>query len=442
MEPYRWLLIAPQRKLQPPRGMRDYNPGLWRIITSLRDKWINLARKWGYDPIETPVLEHLWILETKAGEQVREEIYWFKDKAGRELGLRFDMTVPIVRYIAMNPQLPKPVRLCYFSRVWRYDEPQAGRWREFWQYGIELLGSSHVEADAEVIALFTESYREVGLEVEVRLFDRRIVEAFLGKHGIPVERKQKILGLIDKRWKIGEETFVEELYKLGLSEEQVQVLNDFTSTHKPLKETIDLISDIKPELREFYEELVALLEAYRVLDNVLFDASIVRGLEYYTGLVFEAYSKKGEEKWRRLALGGGGRYDELLGLYRKPGAPATGFAIGVDRVIMLLEELGLVKIEPEPLDVLVVSSRELYREAVEIAIRLRKAGFRVELDVMRRRIKEALRYANKRRARILVYVAPREYSEGKIVVRDLVSRIQEAVEIKGIVEYVRKILIG
>ncbi len=401
---------------------------------------MSLAKRWGYDPIETPVLEHLWVLETKAGEQVREEIYWFKDKAGRELGLRFDMTVPIARYIAMNPQLPKPIRLCYFSRVWRYDEPQAGRWREFWQYGIELVGSPYVDADAEVIALFTESYRTIGLDVEVRLFDRRIMEAFLDKHDIPVDRKHKILGLIDKRWKIGEEAFIEELYKQGLSEEQIQALNEFTSTRKPLKETIDLISAIKSELRGFYEELVTLLDAYNVLDDILFDASIVRGLEYYTGLVFEAYSRKGDEKWRRLALGGGGRYDELLGLYRKPGAPATGFAIGVDRVVMLLEELGLVDENPEPVDVIIVSDRSLYQAAIRIALRLRRAGFRVELDVMRRRIKEALRYANKRSARILVYVAPREYNENKVVVRDLVSRSQEVVAVDNVLEYIRELM--
>ncbi len=435
---HRWLLIAQQRKLQPPRGMRDYEPGLWRVITSLRDKWMDLARKWGYDPIETPVLEHLWVLETKAGQQVRKEIYWFEDKAGRELGLRFDMTVPIARYVAMNPQLPKPIRLCYFSRVWRYDEPQAGRWREFWQYGIELIGSKHVEADAEVIALFTESYRRVGLDVEVRLFDRRIMESLLEKYGIPDWKKHGILTLIDKRWKIGEDEFKEQLYEQNLSQEQVEALVEFTATRKPLKESISLIADVEPKLREFYEELVSLLEAYGVLDRILFDASIVRGLEYYTGLVFEAYYTGGDEKWKRLALGGGGRYDKLLGLYRKPGAPATGFAIGVDRVIMLLKELGLVEEKPEPIDVMVVSARELYREAIKIALKLREKGLRVEVDVMRRRIKEALRYANKRNVKILVYVAPREYKERKVVVRNLVDRIQEYVDIDNITEYVER----
>ncbi len=437
---HRWLLIAQQRKLQPPRGMRDYEPGLWRVITSLRDKWLDLARKWGYDPIETPVLEHLWVLETKAGEQVREEIYWFKDKAGRELGLRFDMTVPIARYAAMNPQLPKPIRLCYFSRVWRYDEPQAGRWREFWQYGIELIGSKHVEADAEVIALFTESYRRAGLDIEVRLFDRRIMESLLEKYKIPAEKKHGILTLIDKRWKIGEDEFKKQLYEQNLSQEQVEALVEFTATRKPLKESINLIADVEPKLREFYEELVSLLEAYGILDKILFDASIVRGLEYYTGLVFEAYYTRGDEKWKRLALGGGGRYDELLGLYRKPGAPATGFAIGVDRVIMLLEELGLVEEKPEPIDVIVVATRELYKEAVGIALKLREKGLRVEIDVMRRRIKEALRYANKRNARILVYVAPREYREGKVVVRDLLERKQELVDMNNITEHIKKLI--
>lgn len=436
------MLIAQQKKLQPPRGMRDYTPGLWRILSNLRDKWMALAKKWGYDPIETPVLEHLWVLETKAGEQVRDEIYWFKDKAGRELGLRFDMTVPIARYVAMNPQLPKPIRLCYFSRVWRYDEPQAGRWREFWQYGVELLGSSYVEADAEIIALFNESYRRIGLDIEIRLFDRRVMEAFLEKQGIPANKRRTILGLIDKKWRIGEEAFIEGLYKQDLGETQVREIDSFTSIHKPLEDSVELIASIDPGLRSFYEELIELLDAYNIIENVFFNTSIVRGLEYYTGLVFEAYSKKGGEKWRRLALGGGGRYDELIGLYRKPGTPATGFAVGVDRVILLLEELGLVEEKPESLDILVVSNRELYKEAVSIAMRLRLRGYRVEIDVMRRRIKEALRYANKRNTRIMIYVAPREYRENKVIVRDLLERRQETVKIEYLEDYIDRTIMS
>ena len=432
-----------QQKLQPPRGMRDYTPDLWRIINWLRDKWISLAEKWGYEPIETPVLEHLWILERKAGPQVREEIYWFKDKAGRELGLRFDMTVPLARIASANPQLPKPIRWCYFSRVWRYDEPQYGRWREFWQYGIELIGSPHVEADAEVIALLVESYNVIGVDVEIRLFDRRVMDKYLEKNNIGEELRGKLLGLIDKRWRIGEEEFQKELVKLGLPDETIDNIIEFTSIRKPLKDTLDIIGDIAPNLKDFYEDLVRLLEAYDIVDKVYLDTSIVRGLEYYTGLVFEAYPRTDDEKWSRLAIGGGGRYDELLGLYRKPGAPATGFAVGVDRVILFLEEKGLlrnIKVD-EGLDVFVaVKEFKHYAMAVRIAQKLRANNVRVEVDVMRRSIKEALRYANKRNARILVYVAPRELAEGKVVVRNLKKHEQYIVELSRLVDKVESIL--
>lgn len=434
-----------QEKLQTPKGMRDYLPKLWYTLDWLRSRWLSLALKWGYEPIETPVMEYLWVLERKAGPQVRDEIYWFKDKAGREIGLRFDMTVPLARIAASNPQIPKPIRWCYFSRVWRYDEPQHGRWREFWQFGVELMGSPHVEADSEVIALFTYSYAEVGVDVEVRLFDRRIMDSFLEKTGIKEDIRSKVLGLIDKRWKISEEEFKSGLAKLGLSDRSVDEIVEFTSIKKPLKNSIDIISDITPNLREFYEELVELLESYGVLDKVFLDTSIVRGLEYYTGLVFEAYPQitgRVDEKWNRLAIGGGGRYDELVGLYRKPGVPATGFAIGVDRVILFLEENNLLPEHVNPrLDVFIaIRNREHYKYAVDVARILREMGLRVEVDVMRRNIKEALRYANKRNTRILVYIAPRELAEGKIVVRDLEEYKQYTIPINELAKTIKHIL--
>lgn len=432
-----------QQKLQPPKGMRDYTPDLWKVINWLRDKWISLAEKWGYEPIETPVLEHLWVLERKAGPQVREEIYWFKDKAGRELGLRFDMTVPLARIASANPQLPKPIRWCYFSRVWRYDEPQYGRWREFWQYGIELIGSPHVEADAEVIALLVETYNVIGVDAEIRLFDRRVMDKYLEKNNIKKDIRRKLLGLIDKRWRISEEEFEEELVKLGLTGDVVNDIIEFTSIRKPLKNALDVIEDIAPNLKDFYGDLVNLLEAYGVIDKISLDTSIVRGLEYYTGLVFEAYPRTNDEKWSKLAIGGGGRYDELLGLYRKPGAPATGFAVGVDRVILFLEEKGLlgnIKVN-NGLDVFIaIKEFKDYAVAVDIAQKLRTNSIKVEIDVMRRSIKEALRYANKRNTKILIYVAPRELAEGKVVVRDLEKHEQYIVELSKLVDKVKSLL--
>ncbi len=434
-----------KEKLQPPRGMRDYTPRIWYALNWLREKWLSLASRWGYEPIETPVMEHLWVLERKAGPQIREEIYWFKDKAGRELGLRFDMTVPLARIAASNPQLPKPIRWCYFSRVWRYDEPQHGRWREFWQFGVELMGSPYVEADAEVIALFTYSYREVGVDVEVRLFDRRIMDSFLEKNNIKSNIRSRVLSLIDKRWKIGEEAFRKELAKLGLNNSTINSIVEFTSIRKPLEKSIDIIVEVVPSLRGFYEELVEFLEAYGILDRVVLDTSIVRGLEYYTGLVFEAYPIGYEgvnEKWSRLAIGGGGRYDELVGLYRRPGMPATGFAIGVDRVILFMEENNLLSKDLEPRIDVFIALKDIkhYAYAINVAEKTRKIGLKTEVDVMRRSIKEAIRYANKRKARILVYIAPRELSEGKVVVRHLEEYKQYIVPLRELEETIKHIL--
>ena len=409
-------------------------PEEWKALKWLGEKFTEIAVLWGYSPVETPILEHLEILKKKAGPSVVDEIYWFKDKAGRELGIRFDYTVPLARAIAARPELPKPIKWCYFGRAWRYDEPQAGRWREFWQFGVELVGLKNVEADVEVLALAAECLKKVDVpDLRILICDRRLVEKALGKMGVPKTIFGEVCRLIDKRKKISEEEFLSGLSRLGLPKDTCIKIADFSSTLIPLRDSIDFVKDVDSELSEFFKKLVELLDSYGVLDLFKLDCSIVRGLEYYTGLVFEAYGGKGE-KWNRLSIGGGGRYDELIGLYREPGLPATGFALGVDRIALLLKEYGKTPWIQEENKVLVFFFGKYFKEAVKAAYILREKGLSASLDYTSRSIRDAIKYAVKTGYRYLAIIGEKEASSREISIKDLKEKKQVTVPLEKVHE--------
>ena len=409
-------------------------PEEWKALKWLGEKFTEIAVLWGYSPVEAPILEHLEILKKKAGPGVVNEIYWFKDKAGRELGIRFDYTVPLARAIAARPELPKPIKWCYFGRAWRYDEPQAGRWREFWQFGVELVGLKNVEADAEILALAAECLKKVEVpDLRILVCDRRLVENALSKIGVPRDIFGEVCRLIDKRKKISEDEFLSSLSRLGLPKDICIKIADFSSTLIPLKESVDFIKDIDSELSEFFRKLVDLLDSYGVLDTFKLDCSIVRGLEYYTGLVFEAYGGKGE-RWNKLSIGGGGRYDELIGLYREPGLPATGFALGVDRIALLLKEYDRTPWTREENKVLVFFFGKYFKDAVEAARLLREKGFPVSLDYTSKSVRDSIKYALKAGYRYLAIIGEKEAVRKEVSVKDLKEKKQITVPLEKVYE--------
>ncbi len=419
--------------LRPPRGLRDYPPEIWGRIKYLGESFLELASLWGYREVEAPALEKLEILEKKAGPNVRDEIYWFKDKGGRELGLIFDYTVPLARYIAANPSLPKPIKWCYFGRVWRYDEPQAGRWREFWQFGVELIGSDKVDADAEVIALMVKCLEKVGVpEPKVMVCDRRLVMSALDTMGIDKSIRYEVLRVIDKKKKISPEEFRDMLAKLGL-EGKADDIGEFSSTLVPFNEAYEAASNYDSNIALFFRELSEILNEYGVIEKVFLDCSIVRGLDYYTGLVFEAFCSGGD-RLSRLAIGGGGRYDELIGLYRKPGVPATGFALGVDRIAMALTYRGTNEVNIVNLYYMDKSFRGY---AIMVAEQLRRNKIPVVLDFYSKSIRDSLKQADKRGYRFQIIIGRKEFGENKVTLKDLVEKTQETLTIEEAIARIR-----
>lgn len=402
-----------------------------RIVSErIRD----VFERYGYGEVVTPAFEYLDLLVAKAGEEVKEQIYWFKDKAGRSLGLRFELTTPIARIISSRLDLPRPVRFYYIQPVWRYEEPQKGRYREFWQAGIELIGVPGPEGDAEVIAVTYRSIKHAGLErFSIRVSDRRIVEEIVLRSGIAPKRLGDALRVLDKLDKRGEDYVIGELVKMGASEPSVE---EMIRTLKEGFLDLDLRSEGGKEGLEHLSRTIELLnDSYSIKAEV--DYSIVRGLEYYTGLVFEV---KTEVAGEMGSIAGGGRYDDLISVVGGPRISATGMSIGLERLIesLLLEgKLQEVTYHKDVVVVPVKYSWNILKKCIEVAEKIRDSGLSAVVDYSVRSLSKSLEKASKRGFRFAVLIGPRELEEKQVTLKDLENWKEYKVSIDDVVDTIR-----
>ncbi|NPB00072.1 MAG: histidine--tRNA ligase [Crenarchaeota archaeon] len=422
--------------LRPVRGTRDLLPEEYYPILKICEKLAKTAESYGYLRVETPAIEHFEILKAKAGEEVINEIYYFKDKAGRELGLRFDLTVPIARIVAYRKDLPRPVRWYYISKVWRYDEPQHGRYREFHQYGIELIGWGSVQADAEGLEVLYRSLEAVELEeYEIRINDREIMDEILDRLGVERgDKRLKVFRILDKRGKISKDEMVKMLTNLDLSKDIAETLVNISEIRDKFEKAPEILRELKvPEekIRKI-EDLIIELEDRECISKMFIDLGIVRGLDYYTGLVYEVYVPD-----YNLAVGGGGRYDNLIEIYSGIRTPALGFAIGVERLVEALSLKGRLekpKLGPDYYIYIFGGDRELARTGHRIARALRDRGARVIVERGERSLRTALEYASKIGARRFIIVGKREHSRGMVKIRDMEKWTEQEIKIEDIIE--------
>jgi len=422
--------------LRPPRGMRDLLPEDYYPMLYIFEKLSKVAESYGYLRVETPAVEHFEVLKAKAGEEVINEIYYFKDKAGRELGLRFDLTVPIARIVAYRKDLPKPIRWYYISKVWRYDEPQHGRYREFHQYGVEHIGTRSILADVEVLQLLVDSLLSTGLEnFTIRINDRRVMDHILSSLGVPEgEFRVKVLRVLDKRGKVPDDELKRMLIDVGLDEPRAEKLVEIANISTPLDKVIDIFEELKipQELVEQHCKLVSELKVSGYLTYMTYDFGIVRGLDYYTGLVFEVYVPD-----YRLAIGGGGRYDDLIKIYSGADIPALGFAVGIERLLEVLTlqgKLPKLKIGPDYYIYVIGEDVKLRELSYKIAKTLRARGHKVVQECGERSLRAALEYASKIGAKYFIIIAPREVSRGTVKIRDLERWEEREVKLSELLE--------
>ncbi len=413
-------------EFKPPKGMDDIGPEEMVIQDWMTEKIRKVFRRYGFQLVEPTMVEEFKTLAAKSGPAIKDEIYYFKDKAGRELGLRFDLTVGIARMVANNPHWPLPLRLGAISSMWRYDQPAYGRRRWFFQWNVEVLGEQHVLADVESIAVGIDVFRELGYdEFEVRIGHRQVAEGILRSLG--AEEEEQIIELlrwIDKLQKVSREEILTGFEKNGLTRSTAEdVLNLLKKGRNDVLDDInDQFGDVT-EVRQGLDDLRALLHSFDVLNMskyVIIDFSIVRGLGYYTGPVWEAYDLQDE---RAGALFGGGRYDSLVGLYGGRDIPATGTAGGLLRAMMVLKQRALIpkEVTSRPHVFVVNLTNDVIDEAMKVTRALRDEGLSAIFNISRWKARKALDYANKLGVPKVVLIGKKELEENKYILRDMIT---------------------
>ncbi|MGB9926854.1 MAG: histidine--tRNA ligase [Methanosarcina sp.] len=401
-----------------PRGTRDFLPAdtaRRRYVESVMRK---VVRNWGYREIITPTFEHLDLFTLKSGEGIVGELYNFTDKGGREMALRPELTAPVMRlYVNELQSFPKPLKLFYFENCFRYERPQKGRFREFWQFGVELIGSGKPDSDAEVIALADALLKAVGVKGDMKLGNLAVIRTLLKT--LEPETVSKIMRLVDKKEYEGLEALLEEI---GAEEKLKSDLFRLIKLEGKdiLQDVKEIVGDI-PELIGF-EKILTFLDVYGV--NYSLDFGIARGLDYYTGMVFEVYA---EGLGAQKQVCGGGSY-QLIQLFGGGDVPSTGFGIGFDRI------MEICPLEPPvPKTFVLVSKPATHLEAIKFANELRKYA-PVHIDLMERNFKAQLSFANTIDADYAVIVGEKELEAGKLTLRDMVSGEQELLTLEEIIE--------
>lgn len=418
----------------PPRGMRDIMPEEMAKRKYVCGKIEEVLALFGYNLVDPSHIEKMETIFGKAGPGIEEEIYSFKDKGGRHLGLRFELTLGMARMVATKPDWPKPLRIAAISNAWRYDEPQYGRYRSFYQWDIELFGSDSPGADAEIVEVSCRIMDRLGLaDYEMVVNDRNIVDAFLKSLDLQADKAQ-ILRIMDKKGKITEDEMAEQLGALSLTDSQIKQIFGFASKKGHIFEICEFLRE-QPAMKNSddvtrVEEIGRILEKSVGLQRIRFDLSLVRGLDYYTGFVFECYDPE------NINLGsvlGGGRFDGLVGIYGRD-CPAVGSAGGIERLILSLESKDLFPKEiihvPKVL-IAPVTEREL-PEAMGISSRLREAGISAVVEVMGRKLGKSLETANKIGCEYTVIVGSRDLKDGVVTIRDMENGKEQRVSIEDV----------
>ncbi len=407
------------------RGTRDFLPedqiARQRMIDIIRETY----EEFGFSPLETPALERAEVLLLKS-ESIRDEIYIFKDKSGREIGLRFDHTVPLARVIAQNPQIPLPFRRYAIGKVWRYDRPQSGRYREFVQADIDIVGSKDILSDAETVWAGVTALKRVGTPSFTLFFNsRRLIDGWGESVGLQGERLSEFVRSVDKWMKIGEDGVREELRKKGLE----QYLDSFLE----LETSVEELPESNETLKMAKEELLAFKE---YMDDMKipssFDPKMVRGLDYYTGVVFETYINDNPSLG---SIGSGGRYDELIRLLSGRDVPATGYSIGVDRLFDILSPPRRRRVTQ-----VFVASIAGKRYTLRILSLLREVGIPSESDVMARNLRKQLEYAHNLGIPLVIIAGPKEEQEEKVRIRHMDSGEEKEIAMEDMIGYLKAFL--
>jgi len=412
------------------KGTRDFYPEDMAVRSWLYGKLREVSESFGYQEYDGPFLEKIDLYAAKSGEElVKEQAFVFPDRGGDLITLRPELTPSLARMVAQRQkQFTYPLRWWSFGPFWRYERPQKGRTREFFQWNIDLIGANSPEGDAELIAICAAFFKSVGLspaQVDISINDRRLMEGQLEKIGVTSDALRKtVFMLIDRRDKMIPAEWDGFAIQSGLTLTQLNDLKAMLANRELWKESAELT------------RVFSALEALSATAYVKFDPQIIRGLDYYTGTVFEARDKDREGR----AILGGGHYDNLVEDVGGDPLPAVGFAMGDVMIRVVLEKYGcLPEFKPSPADILVTVFEPLLLDhSLKISADLRNAGFKVACFTEEAKLPRQLKYADKMGIRFVVIVGPDEFSAGQATVKDLASRQQATVPIDQILDAIRQ----
>ena len=403
---------------QGVRGTRDFYPEDMRLRNWLFERFHSAARSHGFEEYDAPVLESEELYTRKAGEEIVGQLYNFEDKGGRKVALRPEMTPSLARMVmARAGALALPIKWYSIPQCWRYERTQRGRGREHYQWNVDIWGMNGIEADAELLSVLVQFFDSVGLSSEdlvIRISSRKVLEEVLGSLGLEGEIFAQTCVIVDKMDKLPEDVIEAQLSDLGLVSESISTIRSVLGI-TDLESLSSALSSDSEALIEL-QSLFSLCDSYGISDWVSFDASVVRGLAYYTGPVFEAHDRAGNLR----AICGGGRYDKLIGTLGGNDLPATGFGFGDMVVMELLADKGLLpELSTGVSDVVFGMGTELRGAAMQVAAKLRSAGRSVDLVLEDKKMKWVFKHAERCGATRLVMVMPDEWAEGKVRIKDL-----------------------
>ncbi len=424
-------------KFESMKGFRDFLPEEMAARREVFRRIERVVRRFGFREIDLPSLEEMKLFEVKSGEELVDQTYSFEDKGGRKVTLIPEQTPSRARLLASEKSLNQPVKWYSTSKRWRYEQTQRGRLREFYQTDVDIFGADSVESEAEILAVVVEiiDELEVSESVDVLVNDRKLLEEVLENKGI--EDKRTVMETIDDREKMSKEEFFGELVDIGLGKDEAKKVEEIVSIKGKFGDKVREVEETVSEKNETLvrmKQLEEILESYGIADRVKLDMSIVRGLDYYTGLVFEVFDKGGELR----AICGGGRYDELVELFGGQSIPAVGFAIGDVVIEELMRREGVWPEERLRTDVYVLPvSKDVRNRALDITKKLRDEGLVVETDLKDRNVSAQLNYANYIGAERVIIVGERDLKQGKITVKEMESGDEKLISLDEVVEKVK-----
>ena len=432
------------------KGTRDFLPHDMRIRERITGIMKSVFVRYGFAPLETPAVEFLEILAGKYGDEADKMLYPLARKGGKELALRYDLTVPLARVIAMNPHLPKPFKRYQIQPVWRADNPQLkrGRYREFYQCDVDTVGSYEMMADAEIVALMADVFDELKIgKFEIRVNSRKILRGLITGLGFDEESEHKVCRSIDKLDKGGLAVVEQELLQYGYAKKSVVNLCGILEKRQPGKKGLELLESEIPKsaaLIEGFDEIRSLLDILSEMDvnedKAVFDFALARGLDYYTGPIFEVILPDRPDIG---SVAGGGRYDDLVGLFSKEQAPAVGTSFGFERIYSILQDSPDFNPGGQDSDVdflVCFYSSEMRRDCLKITRRLHDSGIRAEMYFKPDKLKKQFNYANKKNIPFVIMYGPDEKAEGKCTIKDMAEGKQNTVELSKLQDAAEKIV--